>query len=73
MIYRYENYLLKDMFIKRVVFPQIVITDEILEKYYAENQERFARPAQYRIQMIMVEDREDAEVILNNLRDGADC
>jgi parvulin-like peptidyl-prolyl isomerase len=72
MVYRYENQLLKDMFIKRVIIPQINITEETVKEYYENNQESFARPDLYNIQQITVKNSDDAEVILENLQNGAD-
>jgi parvulin-like peptidyl-prolyl isomerase len=72
MVYRYENQLLKDMFIKRVIIPQINITEETVKEYYENNQESFARPDLYNIQQITVKNSDDAEVIFENLQNGAD-
>jgi len=72
MVYRYENQLLKDMYIKRVIAPQVEITEEMVKEYYENNQESFARPDLYNIQQITVKDSDEAQVILENLRDGAD-
>jgi parvulin-like peptidyl-prolyl isomerase len=72
MIYRYENKLLKDMFIKRIIVPQIIITEEKAKEYYSMHQELFIRPARYNLQQITVNDIEEAQVILSNLKKGAD-
>lgn len=71
-IYRYENQLLKDIFIKRVVVPQIAINDEVVKDYYLKNKERFVSPARYKVQIIAVKEKEDAQMILKNLQEGAD-
>lgn len=72
MIYRYENHLLKDMYIKRVIVPNIHITEEMAKEYYTSHQESFKRPDLYNIQYIAVKDRDEAQTILENLREGAD-
>jgi len=72
MTYRYENKLLKDMYIKSVVVPRIHITDEMAEEYYSANQHLFMTPARYNIQQITVKEAEEAEVIFSNLEKGAD-
>jgi parvulin-like peptidyl-prolyl isomerase len=72
MVHRYENKLLKDTFIRRVVVPQIVITEEMVEEYYESHKDEFTKPALYRIQQITVKDKEEAELILDNLQNGAD-
>ena len=71
-IYRYEDQLLKKTFIKRIVIPQIVITDKILKDYYESHKENYIRPARYRIQLITVKDEETALEIEKNLQEGAD-
>ncbi len=72
MIYRYENQLLKNMFIDRVIVPQIIIKEEDLIEYYEKNQREFLKPAEYRIQQITVKTIEEATEIEKNLRNGAD-
>ncbi len=72
MLYRYENQLLKNTFIKRVIIPRIVISDKTLEDYYSKHQKSFIRPATYRIQQITVKTMDEARGILNNLKSGAD-
>ena len=72
MVYRYENQLLKDMFIKRVIVPRIDITEEIVKEYYENNKKSFAMPDLYNIQQITVKESDEAQVIMENLQDGAD-
>ena len=71
MIYRYENQLLKNTFVKKVIIPRIVISDKILEEYYSSHQNSFINPAQFRIQQITVKTMDEAQDILNNLQNGA--
>ncbi|MFZ3138934.1 MAG: peptidyl-prolyl cis-trans isomerase [Thermodesulfovibrionales bacterium] len=72
MAYRYENQLLKNTFIKRVIIPQIVVTGKNLEEYYATHQKSFIKPVRYKIQQITVKSREEAQEILDSLQKGAD-
>ncbi|MDP3048571.1 MAG: peptidyl-prolyl cis-trans isomerase [Thermodesulfovibrionales bacterium] len=72
MLYRYENQLLKNTFIKRIIIPQIVVTEKILEDYYATHQKSFIKPIRYKIQQITVKSMEEAQDILSNLQNGAD-
>ncbi|MEW6163127.1 MAG: peptidylprolyl isomerase [Nitrospirota bacterium] len=72
MVYRYENQLLKNTFIKRIIIPQIIITDETLRRYYSEHKNGFIKPARYRIQQITVKTIDEAEEILKNLQNGTD-
>jgi len=60
------------VFIKRVIAPQIEINEEMVKEYYENNQESFAKPDFYNIQQITVKDSDEAQVILENLREGAD-
>lgn len=72
MIYRYENQLLKNTFIKKVIIPKIVISDKTLEDYYSSHQKNFIIPARFKIQQITVKTMDDARYVLNNLQNGAD-
>lgn len=47
-------------------------TDADAEKYYKDNKEMFKRPAQARVKHILVNTREDAEKIKEELEKGAD-
>jgi parvulin-like peptidyl-prolyl isomerase len=68
----YKNQLLKNAFIKRVVIPQITLSDEALKKYYVSHQESFMKPTQVKILQITVKTMDDAQDVLNNLQNGAD-
>ncbi len=68
----YKNQLLKNAFIKRVVIPQITLSDEALKKYYVSHQESFMKPVRFKIQQITVKTMDDAQDVLNNLQNGAD-
>lgn len=72
MVERYKGQVLKNTFIKRIVIPQITITENILEEYYLTHKEKFLKPAVFKIQQITVKTKEDAEDILKNLQNGAD-
>ncbi len=72
MVSRYTDYLLKKAFIRRVILPDIEISDEVLKDYYLKNPASFLKPARYRIQQITVKTMDDAEDILSDLKNGAD-
>jgi len=72
MIYRYENQLLKNTFIKKILIPQINISDKTLEEYYSIHKNSFIKPASFKIQQITVKTMDDAQDILNSLQKGAD-
>jgi parvulin-like peptidyl-prolyl isomerase len=72
MINRYKNQVLKNTFIKRIVVPQISLSDEALRNYYVNHQESFMKPTLFKIQQITVKTTDSAQDILNSLRNGAD-
>jgi peptidyl-prolyl cis-trans isomerase C len=72
MVYRYRNQLFKNTFIKRIVIPQITISDKTLEEYYLTHQKSFIKPESFKIQQITVKTTDDAQDILNSLQKGAD-
>jgi parvulin-like peptidyl-prolyl isomerase len=69
---RYENHLLKNAFMNRIVFSEIAVTEEKLRDYYGRNQKRYAMPVVYRLRQIQVKTMEEAEDAMNNLKNGAD-
>jgi len=72
MINRYEDQLLKETFIRRVILPQIAVNDEMLREYYEKHKEEFLGPEYFRIQQITVRTQEEAEEILEALKQGSD-
>lgn len=69
---RYENELLKITFIRRIIQPQVKVTEETLKEYFATHQKNYLKPVRYRIQLITAKTEEDAKEIMNNLQNGAD-
>jgi len=51
-------------------YEKIEITEEEISQYYEENKEFFFEPEKRKIRHILVEDKEEAEKILNQLNDG---
>lgn len=72
MVERYKGQVLKNTFIKRIIIPQVNITDELLSDYYSSHKENFIKPHLFKIQQITVNTKEDAEDILKSLQNGAD-
>ncbi len=72
MIKRYKDQLLKNAFIKRIIMPQIVVTEDAIKEYYLNNKNNFLKPTRYKIQQITVKTIEGANEIINNLKNGAD-
>ncbi|GBD96298.1 MAG TPA: peptidyl-prolyl cis-trans isomerase [Nitrospirae bacterium] len=70
-IARYENQVVKNTFIKKIIVPEITVTDKDVEDYYLSHPEEFAKPPRYRIQQITLKSREEAEDVLNSLKAGA--
>ena len=72
MVDRYKNQLLKNTFIKRVIAPQVTISEEALKDYHLNHQKKFTRPDSFKIQQITVKSLDKAQDILDNLQKGAD-
>lgn len=71
-IIRYENEILKNTYIRKMIVPQITVREADLQQYYAEHQQDFAKPVRYRLLQITVKSREEAEEIAKSIADGAD-
>ena len=72
MVGRYENQVLKNTFIKRVILPQITLSDEELKHYYLTHQESFGKPTLFKIQQITGKNEDSAQDIRNSINKGAD-
>ncbi len=72
MVNRYKNQLLKSTFIRRVIAPQVTISEEALKDYYLNHQKKFTKPDSFKIQQITVKTLDKAQDILDNLQKGAD-
>jgi parvulin-like peptidyl-prolyl isomerase len=51
-------------------YEEIEITDEQISEYYEENKEDFFEPERRKIRHILVEDKEEAQELLNQINDG---
>jgi len=69
---RYENQLLKQAFINKVIIPEIKISDKTLKDYYMKHREEFSGPDRFRVQQITVRTMDEARGVLSSLHDGAD-
>ncbi len=71
-----EQYLRNDiehtLRVKKLILPQVEITDEEVRQYYDDNIEQFTTPEQVRASHILVESKEEAEAIIAELQAGAD-
>lgn len=61
-----------DVMIRKVLEPQTTVTEDDIKAYYDENIEYFKTPAQVRASHILVETKEEAEDIYEQLQNGAD-
>jgi parvulin-like peptidyl-prolyl isomerase len=67
-----EESILFGTFVRRVVNPEIQLSDEKLEALYAEHLDDYSTPAMIRLQGLPFKDREHAEAGLEKLRQGSD-
>ena len=68
----YKDQLLKNTFIRRVIAPKIEISDKALKKYYLDNRKSFLKPTRYKIQKIVLKTEEEANAVINSVKNGAD-
>ncbi len=72
MLKAYEEVLLTKVFARKVIFPQIQVSDDLLRKYYEEHKDRYLKPLRYKLRQITVKDEAKAQALLNQLKAGAD-
>lgn len=72
MVHCYENQVLRNTFIKRIIIPQIAVKEKDLEDYYAKHQKNYIKPARFKMQQITVKTMDEAQEIAKNLQNGAD-
>ncbi len=68
----YENQMLKETFIKRVIVSKIKITEDTMKDYYLKNQKSYLKPVRFKIQQITVKTEEEAGEIMNSVVNGGD-
>ena len=64
--------LLTEKVSKAVLEPLTRVSQQEVEDYYRNNREQFRRPAELRARQMLLSSVEDAEKMLQQLRDGAD-
>ncbi|MEN8263770.1 MAG: peptidylprolyl isomerase [Nitrospirota bacterium] len=69
---RYEDQLLKNMYINKIVLPQIKVSEELLRQYYDENKEHYTDPPRFKIEQLVLKAEEEAREIFNSLKEGGD-
>lgn len=58
--------------IRKLVEPQVTVTDEEISTYFDENKASFNQEEEVRASHILVETKEEADAIVKQLKDGAD-
>lgn len=58
--------------LRKILGPQVTITEDDMKKYYEENKEMMATPEQVKASHILVATKEESEAILAQLKGGAD-
>ncbi|CAM3463928.1 peptidylprolyl isomerase [Paenibacillus lupini] len=58
--------------IRKILEPQVKVTDDEIKTYFDQNKASMATPAQIRASHILVATKEEAEAILKDLKGGAD-
>lgn len=69
---RYKGQLLKNIFSQKAIMPKINLLDEILKDYYVKNQKKFVKPIQFKLRQITVKTIDDAQEMVDQLKNGAD-
>ncbi|MDA8138768.1 MAG: peptidylprolyl isomerase [Desulfobacteraceae bacterium] len=69
---KYENSALFDVFIKRVIIPEIQLDPKELQSYYEKNAEKFSTPPMIRIKSLVFDKRDNAVGAMEKLRKGTD-
>lgn len=71
-----EEYVRDDLYIellvKKILAPNVDVSDEAVAAYYEENKDRFAIPDRVHTRHILTETEEDAQGVLERLKDGED-
>ncbi len=67
----YENELLQREFVRKVIIPEISVSESEAQAYYRENMESYRKPARHKIQQITVNTEKEAMDILTSLQGGA--
>ena len=69
----YTTSILFDTFIKKVVAPDVAISEDEVREYHREHVEDFSSPAMYRLNGLAFYTERNAEMALDKLRRGADA
>ncbi|WP_166241763.1 peptidylprolyl isomerase [Paenibacillus turpanensis] len=62
----------KQVSLNKLLEPQVTVTEEDMKIYYDSNKPLFVKPEQVRASHILLKTKEEAEVVLKQLQEGAD-
>lgn len=68
----YRNRLLRDVYVREVIAPQVKVSEGDLKGYYQNNLNKYMKPVKIRIQQITVNDMDTASEIEESLKMGVD-
>jgi parvulin-like peptidyl-prolyl isomerase len=69
---KYENSIVFDTFVQKVIVPDIRLTGKELKDYYKKNADEFAYPEMIRMKGLTFRQRDDAARAMDALKKGAD-
>jgi parvulin-like peptidyl-prolyl isomerase len=72
MLKDYESSILFDLFLRKIIVPDIKVDAETVEKYYKEHIDEYSTPEIFKVRDIIFEKRQDAEDALDKLKKGTD-
>ena len=72
LIEQYRIRLMSVLFKRKIISPQVKITEEDLKEYYKKNRERYRAPSRYKLLIIKVKSEKDAANLYEELKAGAD-
>ncbi len=72
MLHRYEVGILADYFRRKLIAPQVRLKEGEVKEHYRKNIDKYLSPARFRLSVIRVASREEAEGLREELLAGAD-
>ena len=68
----FQDQLIRDAIVKREVDDKVKITDADLEKYYAENKEKYIEPEKVAVTEITLKEESKAKELMEKIKSGED-
>ncbi|MDL1970315.1 MAG: peptidylprolyl isomerase [Candidatus Desulfofervidaceae bacterium] len=69
---KFQRYFLATLFKQKIIAPQVKIEEKELKEYYQRHKEEFRAPTKYKLSLIKVSTKKEAEEIREELIAGAD-